>query len=229
MSFLPIPKRARKRLLHHLWLGLASFVATILLYTVLLPFYPEPERWTFRWSLATSYVATVLLAGTLTLGAWNVLRERVNPVSSDLRRDTGIWCGVFSFLHIAFGLNVHLKSWMLYFVTEAGRPRADLFGFTNYLGVLATLVVVVLLATSNDFSLRRFGRERWKAIQRWSYVFAFLIIAHGIVYQFVENRFMPFLFILGLIVLWMAATQFAGFNKRRREVENSLRSATEKR
>lgn len=214
---------------HHLWLGLASFVVTILFYTVLLPFYPEAVRWSFRWSLATGYAAAVLLAVTLTLGAWNVLRGSVNnPVSSDLRRDTGIWCGIFSLLHVAFGLNVHMQNWTLYFVTEAGKPRVDLFGFTNYLGVLATLVVVVLLATSNDFSLRRFGRKRWKAIQRWSYVFAFLVAAHSVVYQIVEDRLLPFGFIFGAIALWMAAIQFAGFSKRRREMKNGLPSAAEK-
>jgi len=199
MCLLPNTKRAQTRLRHHLWLALTSFALTTLLYYVLLLFYPDPLRWIFRWSLATGYIATLLLAVTLSLGAWNILRGRVNAVSGDLRRDTGIWCGIFSLVHVAFGLNAHMKSWTLFFVTDAGNLRTDLFGFTNYLGAAATIILVVLLATSNDFSLRLFGRDRWKAIQRWNYLFVLLVAAHSFVYQIVENRLMPYGFIFGVI------------------------------
>ncbi len=38
-------------------------------------------------SFATAYPALVFLAVTLLIGPWNVLREKRNPLSGDLRRD----------------------------------------------------------------------------------------------------------------------------------------------
>jgi sulfoxide reductase heme-binding subunit YedZ len=218
MNFSAITKRTKKRLLHHLLIPLVCFALTGLLHAVLFQFYPDSQQWIFRWSLATGYIAALLLAATLTLGAWNILRKRVNPVSSDLRRDIGIWCALFSLAHVGFGLNVHMQRWTQYFIDDAGRLLTDAFGFANYSGVLATIIVLVLLATSNDVSLRFFKRERWKAIQRCNYVFAFLVVAHGFVYQFVEKRLLTFGFIFGVIALWILIIQFAGFRKRRREM-----------
>lgn len=220
--------RTRKRLLHHLLIVLGGVVLTGLIYAVLFQFYPQPERWVLRWSMTTAYVAALLLAVTLTLGAWSALRGRgIYPVSSDLRRDIGIWCAVFSLIHVAFGLNVHLKSWTQYFRDDSGGLRTDAFGLTNYLGVTATMVVFVLLATSNDISLRYFKSRRWKAIQRWNYVFVFLVAAHGLVYQFVEKRLLPYGFIFGMLVLWILIIQLAGFQKRRREGQGNLKTVTQ--
>lgn len=196
----------------------------ITLYVFLRYFYPDPQRWVFIWSLISGYLASLLLAVTLSLGTWNVLRGRSNPVSSDLRRDVGIWCGIFSLLHVAFGLNVHMKNWILYFVTDAGGLRTDLFGFANYLGVAATLLVFVLLGTSNDFSFKRFGRERWKRIQRWNYFFAFLVMLHGFIFITVEKRVVPYVFVLGMVAIWMSAVQFLGFRKNRRRLQLSTNS-----
>ncbi len=222
MSLLPTAKRTRKRLRHHLSLAVISLALTALLYGVLLLVYPSPQSWIFRWSLATGYVGAALLAITLSFGAWKILRGRSNPVSTDLRRDIGIWCGVLSIAHVVVGLNVHMKSWTLYFVTDAGGVRTDFFGLANYFGLAATLVVVVLLATSNDFSLTVLKNKRWKAIQRWNYFFAFLIILHGFIYIATEKRILPFAFIFGVIALWMPAIQYAGFQKRRRETQSVL-------
>lgn len=218
MNLLPTTARARKRLRRHLWLAVINLAMTALLYGVLSLVYPPPQSW----SLATGYVGAALLAITLSLGAWKILRGRSNPVSTDLRRDIGIWCGIFSLVHVAFGLNVHMKSWTLYFVTEAGNLRTDLFGLANYSGLAATLVIVVLLATSNDFSLTVLKSKRWKTIQRWNYFFAFLVVLHGFVYIATEKRILPFAIIFGVIVLWMSAIQYADFQKRRRETQTGL-------
>ena len=44
-----------------------------------------------RASFATAYPALLLLAATLLLGPWNLFLRKPNPVSSDFRRDLGIW------------------------------------------------------------------------------------------------------------------------------------------
>jgi DMSO/TMAO reductase YedYZ heme-binding membrane subunit len=89
---------------------------------------------------------------------------RTNPVSIDLRRGLGFWCALFSLAHVTFGVNVHMASRKLYFVSERGGPRADLFGIGNYLGVVAALVLI-LLATSNDYSNAALGKS---AMEKYS-------------------------------------------------------------
>lgn len=111
MKSLPAIKRTRKRWHHHLWLAGINFGLTAFVYGVLSLVYPSPQSWIFRWSLATGYIGAGLLATTLSLGAWKIWRGQSNPVSTHLRRDIGIWCGVLSIAHVVVGLNVHMKSW----------------------------------------------------------------------------------------------------------------------
>ncbi|MDQ3256215.1 MAG: ferric reductase-like transmembrane domain-containing protein [Acidobacteriota bacterium] len=174
----------------------------------------------FRWSMATGYVALVLLAATLIVGAFNVIRSRRIPVSSDLRRDIGIWCGAISLAHVIIGLQVHLGNMLLYFFREAGAakrlvPRTDLFGFANYAGLVAAIIVLLLLITSNDISLRRLGSKRWKAVQRWNYAFAFLVVLHSIAYQVLENRQPFYVALFSVVVLSAFVFQVKGFRRKR--------------
>src|ERR671936_48191 len=57
-----------------------------------------------RLSIATAYGALALTALALLVGPWRTLRSQPNPVSYDLRRDFGIWAGIFALLHTAIGL-----------------------------------------------------------------------------------------------------------------------------
>lgn len=209
--------RSGRRLRHHLCLAGASLALTAGIYGGLMLVYPSPRLWIFRWSLATAYVASALLAFTLTLGAWNLWRGRSTPISSDLRRDFGIWCGAWAIAHTFIGLNVHQKDWRHYFFDDAGAWRTDLFGFVNYIGFLAGLIVLALLLTSNDFALKKLKSRRWKTVQRLNYVFAFLVALHGILFIVVEKRVVPFLFIFGLFVVWMLVFQIVGFQKRQKQ------------
>jgi sulfoxide reductase heme-binding subunit YedZ len=44
-----------------------------------------------------------------------------------------------------------------------------MFGLSNYTGLFAGLILLALLATSNDVSLRKLGNPGWKSLQRWNY------------------------------------------------------------
>ncbi len=141
-----------------------------------------------RVSFATAYPALVLLAITLLIGPWNWLRRKPNPVSSDLRRDLGIWAGLLALLHTAVGQCVHLRGrpWLYYIYgpTEHHHGiRHDAFGIANYTGALSALVILVLLATSNDYSLRKLGTRGWKTLQRWNYAVFGLAAVHTLLYQ----------------------------------------------
>lgn len=210
--------RLRRRLLvHHLPLLVASAGAVTWIYVT--------RRYSdvvMRASFATAYPALILLLVTLAIGPLNILLRRRNPVSIDLRRDVGIWAGILAAAHTAIGQNVHLRGrpWLYYVYQHPLRHllpiRHDVFGVANYSGALCTLVVLILLATSNDYSLRRLGTGSWKKLQRWNYAAFGLLAIHALGYEEgIEQQ--KFLFVAitvgGLVVT--AVLQLAGFAARR--------------
>jgi sulfoxide reductase heme-binding subunit YedZ len=91
-----------------------------------------------RLSMATAYAGLIFLMGSLWLGPWNVLRQRPNPTSFDLRRDVGIWTGILAIAHTAIGLTVHLRGrmWMYFFKRLHPLSLQDTqFGFWNTEGI----------------------------------------------------------------------------------------------
>jgi methionine sulfoxide reductase heme-binding subunit len=176
-----------------------------------------------RASFATAYPAVVLLAVTLLIGPWNWLRNKPNPVSSDLRRDVGIWAGILSLVHTVAGQCVHLRGrpWLYYVYgpTEHHHSfplRHDAFGIANYTGAISALLVIALLATSNDYSLRKLRTREWKKLQRWNYaVFAFAA-AHALLYQLgVEKQKAGFVAVVILCTAITIGLQTLVFAQRR--------------
>ena len=207
--------RLPSRLLrHHLPLLLLAFASVAALYSTR----PYPDVIS-RASFATAYPALALLAATLLVGPWNVLRRKANPVSSDLRRDLGIWAGILGILHVAVGQFVHLRGrpW-LYYVYGPGEHhhgiRHDLFGLANYTGAIGLLLLVMLFATSNDLSLRRLGSRKWKQLQRWNYGVFALVAVHSFAFQLVEKQKQVWVVTVALCVAAAVMLQIAGVARR---------------
>jgi sulfoxide reductase heme-binding subunit YedZ len=174
---------------------------------------PPPDQ-RHRLSIGLAYAALFFLSASLWLGPWNVLRRKHNPVSFDLRRDVGIWAGLLAVFHTAVGLTVHLRGrmWMYFFQRlHPMRIQNSDFGLANYTGLFAALLFVLLLVISNDASLRGLGRTRWKSLQRWAYAAFVLTIIHGIAYQVIEKRHLPWLLVSGTLVLSAGMIQLVGF------------------
>jgi sulfoxide reductase heme-binding subunit YedZ len=196
---------------HHVPLLLVSFVCVAVLYQTR----PYPDILS-RASFATAYPALALLAVTLLIGPLNLLFHKPNPVSSDLRRDIGIWAGLLGILHAGVGQFVHLRGrpWLYYVYgpTEHHHGmRHDLFGLANYTGALGTLLLILLLATSNDFSLRRFGTREWKKMQRWNYAVFALVAVHSFAFQGVETQKIRWVITVAVCVGAAISMQIAGF------------------
>lgn len=213
-------RRLRNRLWrHHLPLALVS----LLLIAMITQFWPSPDL-KFRLSLATAYVGLGLLCLTLLLGPLNIIRSRPNPVSTDLRRDIGLWAAAIGVVHSVVGLTVHMagRIWQ-YFVPGPGDRwllpipiRVDAFGLANYTGVVAGLLLIILALLSNDLALRRLGTRRWKNLQRLNYGVAGLILAHGLLYQVIERREVPMVGLFLMAIGLVGAAQVAGLVRRRR-------------
>ena len=75
---------------------------------------------------------------------------------------------------------------------------------------------MLLLALSNDASLRRLGTARWKSLQRWNYVAFVLLILHAAIYQLLESRTLPYVAAVAVAALLVTLLQVAGFKRKRR-------------
>jgi sulfoxide reductase heme-binding subunit YedZ len=208
---------------HHLFLLLATALAVSSLYIT------RPYRDVVtRLSFSTAYPALVLLVITLCIGPWNLLRGQRNPVSSDLRRDVGIWAGILGILHTGIGFCVHLRGrpW-LYFVYQRSEGhtfpmRHDTFGFANYTGLIATIILFLLFVTSNDYALRRLGTPKWKQLQRWNYVLFLFAFLHTIAYQTMEKQHAPFVATVALCGAITLLLQALGLRQRRINAEHRV-------
>lgn len=176
---------------------------------------PDGRQLIYRLSMATGYVSVVLIAWAMLIGPWRVRRGRPAPASTDLRRDVGIWGAIFGVAHVVTGLQVHFggKFWK-YFLYPDGDHRIpvryDLFGFANWTGLAAGLVLVLLLAISNDASLRALGTRRWKSWQRSTYWAAALTVAHSLAYQLETRHFGPWIVAVVLVTMLVLVMQLDG-------------------
>lgn len=217
-----ISQRLRRRLIrHHFPIAIIASVGGALLYATR----PYPDVLT-RLSFATAYPALILLALTLLIGPWRLLMRRPMAKSVDIRRDFGIWAGIFGFLHAAVGQFVHLRGrpW-LYYIYENWQlkhtqpVRFDLFGLANYSGLFATLILLALLATSNDASLRALKPSGWKQLQRWNYVGFALTGIHTFAYQVgIKSINAPYVVTAMLATTLTVIVQFVGYRRRRTAV-----------
>lgn len=185
-----------------------------------------------RFTTATGYVATVLLALTLLLGPANLLLRRRNPISSYLRRDVGTWTAIVSVVHVIAGFFVHGPSAQLgerilyYFFAPDGRALTNAFGLGNWTGLVATVIVVGLLAISSDAALRKLKAGSWKWLQRLNYALFVLVILHAIYYGALLRVTSPSTILLGLSVIAVFVGQAVGiWLWRRRHARTKARSA----
>lgn len=129
------------------------------------------DDWIARASMATAYGALGLLAIALAIGPVATLRGRRYPVGTMLRRDIGLWSAVIAVVHVIIGLQVHMRGQMASNSLSPSQgtplPRVDPFGIANYTGAAAALILGSMLATSNDWSLRRLGAMRWRRVHAY--------------------------------------------------------------
>jgi len=209
------PRLRRRLWRHHLPLALLSAATIGVLYVTR----PYPDVIT-RLSFSTAWPALVLLTVTLLIGPWRSLRGRPPTLSVDLRRDIGIWGGIVGVAHAIIGQCVHLRGrpW-LYYVYEKTQEhlvplRHDMFGFSNDTGLVAGLMLLALLVTSNDASLRKMGQPGWKSLQRWNYVCFGLTVLHTFGYLIgIESLKWASIATASLCALLAALLQYRGWRR----------------
>ncbi|GIW06090.1 MAG: hypothetical protein KatS3mg060_0895 [Dehalococcoidia bacterium] len=199
--------------------------------------YPRAETFVQAATIGFGYLSLTLIGATLLVGPLALRRRPRNPVNLSLRRDLGIWAGLTGLAHVVLGLQVHFGGDPIryfvqpivreayfavgeeerYFEVVAGwAPLTDLFGLANWLGLAATIVLLLLLVLSNDRALRALRGPRWKALQRLNYLLVLLVLIHTVAYQRVVEREVGFaLGVAGLTGVVLAG-QLIGVSLHRR-------------
>lgn len=210
-------RRSRGRWLHAFsWGGV--LVANSLIFVVVL----GPDSSTGKLvSLTTAYTSLIALLFTLTIGPLNVLLDRRNPLSTDLRRDAGLASAALAVAHTAISLTNHFGGdVMSYFFSPRDVAitsiRHDAFGVGAWTGIIAIAVMVTLAMISSDKALRRLGRRRWKRIQRINYPLAALTTVHLAAFWFATDRVMGVIIITAVLIVVVVALQSGGAMRRMR-------------
>ncbi|MBI2885790.1 MAG: ferric reductase-like transmembrane domain-containing protein [Chloroflexi bacterium] len=167
-----------------------------------------------RVTTATGYVAIGLLGLTLLIGPANLLLRRRNPISSYLTRDVGTWAAIFSVVHMIFGLQLHgggqISAMLNYFVSRDGMPLTNSFRLGNWTGLAALVIVVMLLALSNDATLRELKARTWKDLQRLNYTLFALVTLHVFFYGALLRMTSPYTLLGVLTVIAVVVGQVVG-------------------
>lgn len=100
----------------------------------------------------------------------------------------GTWAAVFSVFHLIVTWMAHsnggglIAGFLHFFVAPDGSLLTNSFGLGNWTGLVALVIVVGLLAISNDAALQKLQAGPWKRLQRMNYALFALVIAHAFFY-----------------------------------------------
>ncbi len=213
-----LSKRMRDRLWrHHLPVGILTVGTGFALYVT--RDYPDVIT---RLSFSSAWPALILLAVTLVIGPWRTLQGKAPLLSQDLRRDWGIWAGMAGVFHAVIGQCVHLRGrpWLYYVYEKLDEHvvplRHDVFGFSNYTGLVSALILATLLITSSDAMMRKLGNAGWKRLQRWNYYCAGLAALHTFGYLLgIEAIRIASITVAAACVILALGLQLAGWRRRR--------------
>jgi sulfoxide reductase heme-binding subunit YedZ len=203
------------RVYNHITLCPISIGLITLFYTQI-----DEERERFLWSMSTAYVALILLGVSAIIGPIKLLiNNKSLPISIYLRRDIGIWAGIIALLHVFFGLQGHVggKFWYYFIAPPEAKYsfplRIDAFGLTSYLGLGATLIIIMLLYLSRDKAIKKFGVRKWKKLQRFSYIAICMTLLHNLILLIIANRNLGFIAIFSAVSLLIIVFQYLGYKK----------------
>jgi sulfoxide reductase heme-binding subunit YedZ len=167
-------------------------------------------------SIGTAYAALALLGASLALGPISLLRTNRFPmVNTMIRRDLGIAAALLAIVHTSIALKAHAVDGIARnFIPSRSQVDGPGVIAANNIGLLAVLLLTAILLISNDSSLRRLGATRWKRAQSSAYIAAILTVAHGLLYQILEQRRTVLVLLFGALSLSVIALQLIGRSRR---------------
>jgi DMSO/TMAO reductase YedYZ heme-binding membrane subunit len=155
------------------WEWVVSFVICLVLFVFML----EYHRWRskpyslFTANKAMAIASVVSIAFALSFGPINRLTSKFRSVLH-VRRPLGITGVTMAIIHVLLTLLFIPKFNLDYYIAHSGEVIVGMVAFAGFL---------VLMATSFRWALKRFGRMKWKIIQKLGYVFLALVLLHAII------------------------------------------------
>lgn len=190
-----------------------------------------PAQHSPRWNsinLGWAYGSLTLLALALALGPLARLHARTFSRLIPLRREIGVVGGLLALAHVVLSAGLHTRwRWpLLFFNLNDGRIaeinyRVD--GIANWLGLVATLLLIPILLSSNDVVERFLGAPGWKWLQRHTYTLFALAVFHTSIFLQVAAKgharpgefWVVFWLILGSVLLLQGAAFVATIARQR--------------
>ena len=157
----------------------------------------------------------IFLTGALLIGPLRRAAGESAPANIYIRRDLGIWSALLAIVHFVAGNVVAMdQGYLDRFVRMADLPlgesiRHDVFVWGAITGTVSVLVFVFLWLISSDWVLRRLRVERWKKLQKGAHFALWITVFHGLLYQWLEQRYVPLL-LLAALTLVIFVLQFRG-------------------
>ena len=170
----------------------------------------------WQFNVSTGLVALWLLVVTLSIGPVRAIRSGGRPaVHLPWRRVTGVWSVVLVAAHVPGGLAIHTTGWSLWSPFASAIPgldarRFDEFTIGYWIGAVALVVLVPLVATSTTGALRRLGAPRWKRLHRLTYMAFALVAVHVVAMQYGEGRDIRHVALTALVFAVAVSAQGAG-------------------
>jgi len=176
-----------------------------------------------RFSIVSAYLCLGLLCAGLAIGPIRAIRTGRPSINIYLRRDIGIWAALIALLHLVIATALSMTpEYMAAFVDIFDIPpsqaiRAALFAWSTITGFLVGIVLLILLALSNDMAMRWLGLRWWKRLHRMSYLAFALTIFHGLAFQTLESRnraLIALVIVASLAVLGLQMTGYRFFARK---------------
>ena len=177
----------------------------------------DPAEALDRLSLVSAYLFLLLISFVLLVGPVRAMRTGRATTNHTLRRDVAIWGAFMGLVHLVAGAVESMTPIYLdAFVTHAVNPpsammREAFFFWSAIVGFVVGLLLVVLLALSNNWSMTLIGQRWWKRLHRLSYIVFVLTILHGFGFQLLESRWWVGYVLVGSLALAVCIAQVRGF------------------
>ncbi|MGI9329184.1 MAG: ferric reductase-like transmembrane domain-containing protein [Gammaproteobacteria bacterium] len=167
-------------------------------------------------SFATAYLCLFFLATALLIGPLQLSRGGHALLNNYLRRDVGIWAAVTGLIHFVLATDISMSQAYMadYVAIDTGNFSAELrmqlFTWGTIAGLVTAVLLILLLALSNDRVLRRVGNKWWKRLQRSAYFAFALTVVHSFAFQALESRRAGLVIVMSLITVAVVVFQLRG-------------------
>jgi len=176
----------------------------------------DPAEALDRLSLVSAYLFLLLISFVLLVGPVRAVRTGRVTINHTLRRDVAIWSALMGLVHLVAGAAESMTPvYLEAFVTHAVNPpsatmREAFFFWSAIVGFIIGLLLLVLLALSNNWSMTLIGQRWWKRLHRLSYIIFALTILHGLGFQVLESRWWVGYGLVGALAFGVCIAQVSG-------------------